>query len=273
MYEQQQRRPGSRSKAQKALRAAQTEERARLQAHNLAITDGLQGKKHANKKSRAEASTEPEILKKFGLSDSTIVDCNKSGENGLVLVDVDMNHAAGVDGRSNLKKLLREHGIKLPRTFVVRTPRGGIHLYFWQLPHHLIGCSAGKLAPGVDIRGRGGIAVAPPTPDYKILRDEPIQPLPVLLHQLLTVVELPKRQATAGGSAKHNVAGILATLSGAQEGQRNSTLHWALCRISELPSQKQRAAIWNTRLVAQELGLKDWEIDQTVASALGANRG
>lgn len=48
---------------------------------------------------------------------------------------------------------------KLPNTYAVRTARG-VHLYY-RWPGFRVRNSAGELAPGVDVRGDGGFAVAP----------------------------------------------------------------------------------------------------------------
>lgn len=271
MYEQQ-RRPSSRSKVRNPLRATQTAERARLQALNIAITPGPPGKKFAYKNGREEASTSRRRLRIFGRDDSTIAVCDRSGEHGMLIIDLDRNHDPSIDGVENFKRLCQKAKIELAPTLVIATPRGGMHFYYWQRSEGTVRNSAGKLGPGIDVRGAGGIGVLPPTPGYRILDGSPIRMLPSELHALM-VSGAPKHQITQGGITKHNVGGILQTLSRAEEGQRNSTLHWALCRIAELPARKQHAAVWNTRLVAQELGLPDWEIDQTVASTLGANRG
>jgi putative DNA primase/helicase len=71
--------------------------------------------------------------------------------SGLIAVDLD-----GPEGEASLKALEAAHG-PLPMTTTVRTPRGR-HLYFrysgLRIPN-----SAGKLGPGLDVRGDGGFVV------------------------------------------------------------------------------------------------------------------
>ncbi len=75
--------------------------------------------------------------------------------NGLVVLDID-----GDVGADSLHTLERQHGA-LPRTVSVRTGSGGAHYYLTTtLP---VANSAGKLGPGLDIRGDGGYVVAPPS--------------------------------------------------------------------------------------------------------------
>ncbi|MGI8594836.1 MAG: bifunctional DNA primase/polymerase [Solirubrobacteraceae bacterium] len=77
--------------------------------------------------------------------------------SGIVAIDVDPC-SGGEDGFADLAGRLGAPG----RTVQVVTPRGGWHLWF-KAPAASVSCSAGKLAPGVDIRGDGGYVVAPPT--------------------------------------------------------------------------------------------------------------
>lgn len=75
--------------------------------------------------------------------------------NGLLVLDVD-----GDAGADSLHDLERRHG-KLPQTVTVRTGGGGAHYYFtvpWPVRN-----SAGKLGPGLDVRGDGGYVIAPPS--------------------------------------------------------------------------------------------------------------
>lgn len=67
----------------------------------------------------------------------------------LVVVDLDERSGADMD-------LTR-----WPETYTVRSP-GGAHLYFTH-PGKPVKNSAGKLGPGIDVRGDGGFIIAPPT--------------------------------------------------------------------------------------------------------------
>ena len=66
---------------------------------------------------------------------------------------------------------------KLPDTWTVRTPRGGLHLYF--RPAEGIGNGTGNLPEGIDVRGMGtGYVLAPPSPGYKVENKAPIAEAP-----------------------------------------------------------------------------------------------
>jgi hypothetical protein len=82
--------------------------------------------------------------------------------SGFWVLDVDVDQARGNDGRASLAELEAEHG-KLPQTVSTRTPRGGLHLLFRWSPHDSLRNSAGKLGPGLDVRGDGGYVIMPPS--------------------------------------------------------------------------------------------------------------
>ncbi len=78
--------------------------------------------------------------------------------SGLVVADID----PGNGGMASLNELVAKSW--LPPTRFVRTGSGGLHLYYRHPgPHTKIPNNAGKLGPGVDIRGDGGYVVAPPS--------------------------------------------------------------------------------------------------------------
>ncbi len=64
-------------------------------------------------------------------------------------------------GLSILLKWQSEYG-DLPITWTQRTGGGGAQ-YFYHEPGFMIRNSAGKLGPGIDVRGEGGFVVAPPS--------------------------------------------------------------------------------------------------------------
>jgi hypothetical protein len=59
-----------------------------------------------------------------------------------------------------LRKLEAEHGA-LPTTVEALTARGR-HIYF-KWPQQPVRNSAGKIAPGIDVRGEGGYVIVPPS--------------------------------------------------------------------------------------------------------------
>lgn len=111
-----------------------------------------------------------------------------TGPSGLLVVDCDIARGAGPtqwrlvgDGVEIL-----EH--RLPRTFSVSTPNGGLHLYFIA-PSQPLGNTAGKLGAHIDTRGKGGYVVGPGSVRlgrfYMVVDRAPIAPLPTWITELL----------------------------------------------------------------------------------------
>jgi hypothetical protein len=73
--------------------------------------------------------------------------------NGITVVDLDVK--GGVNGIESFCRLVDN----LPPTMLVRTPSGGLHLYFRTGAEDLPS-SVGKLGPGIDIRGSGANAIS-----------------------------------------------------------------------------------------------------------------
>jgi hypothetical protein len=107
----------------------------------------------------------PDTIKKYWqqFPDSNV--CIVTGDmNGLFVVETD-GAAHGKDGDTELKKLIAANGGEWPDTRKARSPSGSEHFYFtWPDDDDIdIRNSDGKLAPGIDVRGTGGMAVAPPS--------------------------------------------------------------------------------------------------------------
>lgn len=81
-----------------------------------------------------------------------------SPSDGLLVIDVDA-HADGVDGRKTMRAFDTRFGRK-PRTIAVRTGHDGIQEYFL-CPRGSVPRNATNPDLGVDLRGEGGMVVAP----------------------------------------------------------------------------------------------------------------
>lgn len=102
------------------------------------------------------ASTDPDMIRHWwGLEPCYNVAVATGSVSKIFAVDVD-----GLDAEVALRKLEAEHGA-LPPTVETITARGR-HLYF-QMPDAPVRNSAGKIAPGIDVRGDGGYVLAPPS--------------------------------------------------------------------------------------------------------------
>jgi hypothetical protein len=135
-------------------------------------------------------------------------------KSNIVAIDIDLQHG----GEETLRAMEECQG-PLPLTPETITGNGGRHVFFRYPAEGTIKNSAGKLGPGIDVRGEGGYVVAPPsihTTGHRytweiehLLEDIPLTGLPIwLLEQLL----LPTIKPTA--DTAHTIP----------KGSRNATL-------------------------------------------------
>lgn len=78
--------------------------------------------------------------------------------SGIIALDVDPKNG----GPDSLAALIAEHG-PLPLTTQQKTGSGGDHWYFRAPPGVVVANSASKIAPGLDVRGDGGLVVVAPS--------------------------------------------------------------------------------------------------------------
>jgi hypothetical protein len=124
--------------------------------------------------------------------------------SGIWVLDADTSEGHGVDGIASMKDLEDEHG-PLPLTLMAQSPSGSVHWY-WKLPNSgtVIKNSTAQVAPGVDVRGEGGMVLAPPTIKpgrgaYRWLNDVPIADAPAwLLERALTKASSDEGEHQAG---------------------------------------------------------------------------
>jgi hypothetical protein len=140
--------------------------------------------------------------------------------SGIVVLDIDVDDGVEHDGWWQLHRLENQHG-EMPETKSVRTPRGGLHMYF-QHPGPEIRNTRGFPAPHLDIRGDGGYVVAPPSivngVAYEVDDDTPLAPMPGWLLTLLLDYQRKEAMAIRGGEWAKFVT------AGASEGERNDRM-------------------------------------------------
>ena len=98
------------------------------------------------------------------------------GGAGLVAIDAD-RHRKGADGQEAYAQLVCDVGAPPPHP-TTDTPSNGNHHFFRAPPDIEIGTSSGALPAGIDVRGRGGLVIAPGAvrPDgvvYSSAKDSP----------------------------------------------------------------------------------------------------
>ncbi len=101
------------------------------------------------------------------------------GEDGLGAIDLDCKRPEA-NGENALFDLEMEHAEFVPRSFMQRTPSGGLHILV--KTEKPLANTAGKIAPGIDTKGHHGYVVgAGSTIDgkqYELLADGPPAPCP-----------------------------------------------------------------------------------------------
>src|SRR5262249_40265744 len=83
------------------------------------------------------------------------------GESGIFVVEADTLKGHDVDGLASLQALIAKHGA-LPDTLMAESPSGSLH-YYLKPPKEKVWCSNSAIAPGVDVKGDGGMVIAPPS--------------------------------------------------------------------------------------------------------------
>jgi hypothetical protein len=83
-------------------------------------------------------------------------------DNKIFVVEADTPQGHDVDGIVNLQALIDANG-PLPITRMARSPSGSIHYFFVHPRKGLVRNSASALAPGVDVRGEGGMVIVVPS--------------------------------------------------------------------------------------------------------------
>jgi hypothetical protein len=116
--------------------------------------------------------------------------------SGIFVIDVDTDAGHGVDGFASLAALPGA----MPETLTAQSPSGSKHFYFNWPDTGTIRNSVGKIGPGLDVRGDGGMVIAPPSvkPDggvYIWNNSAPIADAPAWLLEMVCNTDTPQTDA------------------------------------------------------------------------------
>ncbi|WP_328554619.1 bifunctional DNA primase/polymerase [Streptomyces sp. NBC_00358] len=186
------------------------------------------------------------------------------------LIGVDLDVKSDTDSSTALRELALRHLFTIPDTVVVLTPSGGRHLWLSGPPDVVVPNSAGRLAPGIDIRGAGGYLVGPGSrTEHGVYETAPgtarLAPAPCPPELLRLLLPPPRAHHATSSAADRQGQGLVQFVLAAHEGQRNTRLFWAACRAYENGIGPQLV----TPLVqaAVRTGLTEREARSTIASA------
>ncbi|MFD3797301.1 bifunctional DNA primase/polymerase [Streptomyces californicus] len=197
----------------------------------------------------------------------------------LIGIDLDVDPAYGSDAAGSLRQLALQHLFTIPPTVTVLTPSGGRHLWLTGPADATVPNSAGRLAPGIDIRGYGGYLVGPGSVTahgrYRLAPGTAhLAPAPCP-RALLRLLTQPRRPPTAtrstGPAPDRRGEGLIQFVLAAHEGQRNTRLFWAACRAYEHGFGDALADALTAAAV--RTGLPEHEARATIASAARLTTG
>jgi hypothetical protein len=181
--------------------------------------------------------------------------------SGIWVVDIDVKHPEACTWwRTNHPRLLPT------RTYQTRS--GGLHLYYRDGDG--IGCTTGRICKGIDTRGDGGYVIYWFSSGLTCHDQSPPAPWPAWLRDALTPPPRPAVAPLHRTHPEHAVAGIVRRVAEARNGERNTLLFWAACRLLER-GMHLRDVEALLLPAAVNIGLTEFEARRTINSAQGRN--
>jgi Bifunctional DNA primase/polymerase, N-terminal/Primase C terminal 2 (PriCT-2) len=157
-------------------------------------------------------TTDPEEIRKdFRNWPAANVAIVTGATSGIFVLEADTVEGHGVDGLASIKALEAEHG-PFPETLKAVSPSGSEHYYFNHPgPGIKIKNSVSEIAPGVDVRGDGGMVIAPPSVkpgvgEYRWLNDMPVADAPAWLIEAASKQKQAKRSSLRAPAGKRTPA-------------------------------------------------------------------
>ena len=199
------------------------------------------------------------------------------GKAGLLVIDTD-RHNPEEDGELSLKALEDEMNSKLPETFTVRTPSGGIHRYYKAEGFR----SKNRFRPALDVKSNGGYVVIAGSysdkGEYTIISDAPIADCPCWFENIYNcrVKEINPEEALIYNTlvipdSDQNVSNAITLANAwnnAELGERNTQLYqlareWCQCGITV----KKAIEIYND-YAYEKIGLDPIEDQTEIANTI-----
>lgn len=208
-----------------------------------------------------------------------------TGPSELLVIDCDKPRGADLAEWREQGRNVEIAGRLLPSTFTVRTPSGGLHLYF-SAPNQALGNTVGKVGSHIDTRGCGGYVVGPGSicsgKYYRIIDRSPLAHLPEWIIEALGPADYA--EPAPASVQRHQDRYVRAILEGEAErvrtaapGSRNSALNIASFLLGQLVGHGRITEhdVWDTLRTAarKHIGIQGFtesEMDRTIRSGLTA---
>jgi hypothetical protein len=175
-----------------------------------------------------------QIRRDFTKWPDALIGLPTDADNGLWVLEADtLKGRHKHDGLASLQALMAQHG-PLPETLTAESPSGSRHLYFRWPEGLTIKNATNAPAPGLDVRGEGGMVIAPPslreTGAYRWVCEAEIAEAPCWLLQLVAGPADDKPQPQSSDDIDPEALGTLweirAALSTILREERNRSLDW-----------------------------------------------
>jgi hypothetical protein len=219
-------------------------------AHGLPVFPCVaRGKTPAIARGFHAATCNPATIRRYWTDPDRNVAIPTGAPSRALVLDID-----GEQGEASLASLERQHAAVIPKTHVVITSRGR---HVWLAYPGTIPSSAGRIAPGLDVRADGGYVIVPPSIHetghiYSWIGDPraPLDNAPVWLiiaarkrpvrsisEAALATIRPPQCKANCAPRRNYGQAALrdeISTLSSTLRGSRNQALNRAAFSLFRL---------------------------------------
>jgi hypothetical protein len=132
-------------------------------AHSSGAKKSHKAAKYSNGRAWGATTDAEEIRRDFRKWPQANIGLPTGMASGFFVVEADTVEGHDVDGIASLRELEAKHG-PLPQTRIAISPSGSVHYYFkYPTDGTTIINSTSEIGPGIDVRGEGGMVVAPPS--------------------------------------------------------------------------------------------------------------
>jgi Bifunctional DNA primase/polymerase, N-terminal len=199
--------------------------------------------------------------------------CHPAPLVGVLTGEVSGVDVLDIDTRKDGETWFAQHRDRLPVTRIHQTCSGGLHLFFRHQPG--LWCSAGRIAPGVDVRATGGYVIWWPAAGFPVLCDATPAPWPEWLWTRLSSPPKPNTSRVVVAN-EATLMRLVRLLAAARPGERNNLTFWAACRAGEMVASGLLRADIAAEVIAEaatRAGLPLAEAQRTAWSGIRTARG